>query len=103
VFAPSRMFGCGISDLRIDQGIHNLLALMDYVNYDHKDGKVMLISLRALHLEAGVGYQIMECPENKLSYLCPTWLTELRDFSGQNEIGINIRRARLPILSQVRD
>ena len=69
---PSRIFGCGISDLRIDQGIHNLLALMDYVNNDHKDGKVMLISLRALHLEAGVGYQIMECPEKQLSYLNKT-------------------------------
>ena len=72
VLAPTRMLRCGIADLRIDQGIHNLPALMEDVNSGHKDGKVMLISLCALQFEAGVGYQIMGCPEKQLSYLYKT-------------------------------
>jgi hypothetical protein len=55
VFAPTIMCGCRITDIRIESGAQNLSTRMDFVSSGYKGDHVMLISLRALQLEAGVG------------------------------------------------
>ena len=41
VFAPIRLFGCGMCDLRIEQGLAQINALLDYIGTGHKIGDVM--------------------------------------------------------------
>ena len=47
-FAPHEVFGCGLIDLRVEQGLLQIQSLLDYVGTDQKVGRVMLISLRHL-------------------------------------------------------
>jgi hypothetical protein len=45
-FAPIRLVGCGMCDLRIEQGLPQINALLDYIaGTGHKIGDVMAISL----------------------------------------------------------
>jgi hypothetical protein len=53
-FAPIRLFGCGMCDLHIEQGLAQINALLDYIGTGHKIGDVMAISLRSLQVEAGI-------------------------------------------------
>jgi hypothetical protein len=54
-FAPIRLFGCGICDLCIQQGLAQINALLDdYIGTGHRIGDVMAISLRSLQVEAGI-------------------------------------------------
>ena len=53
-FAPQHVFGVGIYDVRIEQGLAQIQAILDYIGTDHKVGKVILIYLRQLQAEAGV-------------------------------------------------
>ena len=48
-FAPAPVFGIGLVDLRVKQGLlFHVQALLDYVGMEHKVGNVMLILLRHL-------------------------------------------------------
>ena len=43
-FAPAREFGCGL-DLRIEQGLLHIQALLDFAGTGHRISEVMLILL----------------------------------------------------------
>ena len=79
-FAPIHVFGCGLLDLRLEQGLAHIQSLLDYVGTDHKVGRVMLISLWQLQVEAGVSYDLMLHPNVSLPYLTDCWLVCLRRF-----------------------
>ena len=68
-FAPLRVFGVALTDIRIDQGVYGIKALLDFVGTDQKAGNCMIISLRHLQLEAGVDYHLFENTKPKLSYV----------------------------------
>ena len=38
-FIPKSVFGCGLVDLRVEQGLTQLQSLLDYVGTDHKGGE----------------------------------------------------------------
>ena len=46
-------------DLRIEEGLSQINALLDYIGTGHKIGDVMAISLRSLHVEAGISSDIL--------------------------------------------
>jgi hypothetical protein len=53
-FAPLSVFGCGLIDLQVEQGLLQIQSLLDYVGARQRVGLVMLISMRHLQVEAGV-------------------------------------------------
>ena len=61
-FAPLSDFGCGLIDLRVEQGLTQIQAFLDYVGTQQRAGLVMLISLRHLQVEAGVSFDLLEFP-----------------------------------------
>ena len=79
-FAPIHVFGCGLLDLRLEQGLAHIQSLLDYVGTDHKVGRVMLISLWQLQVEAGVSYDLMLHPNVSLPYLTDCCFVCLRRF-----------------------
>ena len=46
LFAPTQEFGTGIHDIRVEQGLAQIQALLNFIGTGHKVGKVMHISYR---------------------------------------------------------
>jgi hypothetical protein len=59
-------------DLRIEQGLAQINALLDYIGTGHKIGDVMDISLRSLQVEAGTSSDILASPSKELHHYGPT-------------------------------
>jgi hypothetical protein len=103
VFAPQHVFGVGLYDLRIEQGLAQIQALLDYVGTAHKIGKVMLISLRQLQAEAGVSFDLFRIPTTPVCFLTDCWLVGVRNFCSLHGISLSIRNNRVPQLARVYD
>jgi hypothetical protein len=80
-FAPTHEFGIGLHDIRIEQGLAQIQAFLNYIGTGHKVGNVMLISYRNLQIEAGVSFELLKEPQTQLPYLTSCWLTSLLDHS----------------------
>ena len=102
-FAPTSVFGCGLIDLRVEQGLTQIQAFLDYVGTEQRVGLVMLISLRHLQVEAGVSFDLLLSPKPVLSYLTNCWILSLRRFCAQFDISLRARRNRIPTISRERD
>ena len=61
-FAPATVFGVGLVDLRIEQGLSQVQSLLNYIGTNHNVGRVMLISIRHLQVEAGVSVDLLQHP-----------------------------------------
>jgi hypothetical protein len=102
-FAPQKVFGCGLLDLQVEQGLTHIQSLLDYCCTDHKVGRVMLISLRHLEVEAGVSFNLLQQPHTKLSYLTKCWMVSLRQFCADFDISIRRKQNRLPNIARTHD
>ena len=94
-FAPTKVFGCGLIDLRIEQGLLQIQALLDYVGTEHRIGDVMVTSLRHLQVEAGVSFDVLQHPQLPLPYLTECWLVSLRRFCAESDISLRVNRNRV--------
>jgi hypothetical protein len=102
-FAPQKVFGCGLLNLQVEQGLTHIQSLLDYVGTDHKVGRVMLISLRHLQVEAGVSFDLLQQPRTTLSYLTNCWVVSLWQFCADFDISIRCKQNRLPNIARTHD
>ena len=102
-FAPIRLFGCGMCDLRIEQGLAQINALLDYIGTGHKIGDVMAISLRSLQVEAGISSDILAVPSKELTYVTDCWFLGLRKFCAKHRIRIHVKANRVPSSARQHD
>ena len=102
-FAPTQEFGTGLQDIRLEQGLAQIQALLNYIGTGHKVGKIMLISYRTLQIEAGVHFELLERPKTPLLYLTPCWITSLRSFCCRHDITITVKDNQVPELSRICD
>ena len=102
-FAPTQEFGTGLHDIRLEQGLAQIQALLNYIGTGHKVGRLMLISYRNLQIEAGVSFHLLEQPQTQLPYLTPCWLTSLRQFCSCHGITISVLQNKLPTASCIHD
>jgi hypothetical protein len=102
-FAPTQEFGTGLHDIRVEQGLAQIQALLNYIGTSHKVGRVMLISYRTLQIEAGVAFHLLENPQSPLSYLTPCWFTSLRHFCGRYNITVQVKENQVPQMSRTHD
>ena len=102
-FAPRKVFGCGLVDLRIEQGLCQIQAFLDYVGTDHKVGNVIIISLRHLQVEAGVSFDILCQPKTPLTYLTDCWVLSLRRFCAAHDISMRALKNKVPTISRIGD
>ena len=103
-FAPLHQFGVGLVDLRIEQGLSQAQSLLDYIGTDHKIGRVMLISLRHLQVEAGVSFDLPSQPAiSKVTYLTDCWLVSLRKFCAEYNVSFKVMKNRIPTISRIDD
>ena len=96
-FASLRLFGCGLWDLRIEQGLSQVQSILDYIGTDHKVGRVVLISLHSLQVEAGVSYDLLAVPNPPLPYLSECWLLSLRRFCAKYDVSLRVKLNKRPM------
>jgi hypothetical protein len=87
-FAPESMGGLDLRHLPTEQGLSQIRFLFEHVYNDTLTGKMMLISLESLQLEAGTASLLLTDPTPYLPYITPCWITSLRDFLRINQISI---------------
>jgi len=102
-FTPIRLFGCGMCDLRIEQGLAQINALLDYIGTGHKIGNVMTISLRSLQVEAGISSDILALPSKELTYVTDWWFLGLRKFCSNHSIRIHVKANQVPSSARQHD
>ena len=102
-FAPKGVFGVGLVDLRLEQGLCHIQSLLDYVGTDHKVGRVMVISLRHLQIEAGVSFDLLVQPTTSVSYLTNCWLVSLRKFCAEHTVSLTVAANRILAPSRIAD
>jgi hypothetical protein len=102
-FALIRLFGCGMCDLRIEQGLAQINALIDYTGTGHKIGDVMAISLRSLQVEAGILSDILAVPSKELTYVTDCWFLGLHKFCAKHHIRIHVKANRVPSSARLHD
>jgi hypothetical protein len=102
-FAPIRLFGCGMCDLRIEQGLAQINALLDYIGTGHKISDVMAMSLRSFQVEAGISSDILAVPSKELTYVTDCWFLGLHKFCAKHRIRIHVKANRVPSSARLHD
>jgi hypothetical protein len=101
-FAPrKKVLGGGLIDLRVDEGIQKMMALVDHVVPSQPTGDAMLISLSHAQLEAGVGYHLLDHSSTTIPHLTVCWIAGLWQFLGRHAISIYLRQAQMVQLEHV--
>ena len=90
-------------DLRIEQGLAQINALLDYIGTGHEIGDVMAISLRSLQVEAGISSDILASPSKELTYVTDCWFLGLRKFCAKHRIRIHVKANRVPSSARQHD
>jgi hypothetical protein len=68
-------------DLFIEQGIHQVTALVGHIRETQsKTGNMMKIELDWCHLQAGTGDHLLENPCTQIDYIETCWIMSIRDF-----------------------
>jgi hypothetical protein len=83
-------------DLRIEQGLCQIQAFLDYVDTDHKVGNVIIISLCHLQVEAGVLFDILCQPKTPLTNLTDCWVLSLFRFCAAHGISLRAMKTKFP-------
>jgi hypothetical protein len=78
--APTTLFGCGLLDSWLEQGLFHLQALLAYVGTDQKIWRAMNISLRSHQVEEGVSFNLLRQPKISVPHLSVCIMMQLRQF-----------------------
>lgn len=97
------MGGLDLHDLRVEQGVACVLLFMRHVYNDTETGKMLLIALKYLQMEAGTEAQILRDTVTPLGYITQCWLTVMRNFMGQHQMNLQLTNSWNFFLSRAND
>jgi hypothetical protein len=83
---PREFGGLQFRDLYVEQGIGRIMTLLKHVYNKTEVGKMILIKLHSLQLEAGSEHLLLTDTTTPLPYVTKCWLTEIRRFMRQLQI-----------------
>ena len=89
-FGPLMMGGLAMKDLYIEQGIARIRGLLSHIFNSTDTGKMMLITIHNLQMEAGTERPILNDPTISLPYLTEGWVTSTRKFLSQHQIQVEL-------------
>ncbi len=70
-FGPQELGDLALHNLPVEQGISRVMMLLDHIYKGSETGKLVLIPLHSLQLEAGTDQRLLAEPIPKLSYITP--------------------------------
>ena len=104
VFGPQESGGLGLRHLFAEQGSIKAITLIQQVRTDRSLGKMIQIQLRWAQKVSGISTPILEDTTTSLPHLRDEkWLTTLREFLAESELGIRMAEARCPMMKRESD
>jgi hypothetical protein len=79
IYGPEELFGFGIHDYYIEQGIRQLTALVGHIRQDSETGRMMRIELQWCQIQAGTSKYLLGDPLDPIDYIETCWMC-IRDF-----------------------
>ena len=80
IYGPPALFGIGLHDYYIEQGIHQLLAFFGHTRQDSETSKMMQIELQWCQVQAGTRKHLLAEPSDAIDYIETCWIMSIRDF-----------------------
>ena len=87
---PNELGGLNLVDLRTETGIARIKFLRNAIYSNSEAGRLLILSIKATQMEAGIGEHILLHPDIQIPYVTNTWITSLRTFLSHHSIKINI-------------
>jgi hypothetical protein len=79
-YKPVVFGGLAIPTVYVEQGIAKVGHILRHMSSESEPGRLIMISLRAAQLEAGVLWDILEQPE-QIPHMSNSWIKALMDLS----------------------
>ena len=83
VYGPRSSGGLGFRHAFTEQGIGHLLKLIQSLRTNGQSKSLLLLTIHWLHVNAGVGYNLLQYPSRPCPHLEGTWLRSTREFLEQ--------------------
>jgi hypothetical protein len=90
VFGPRDMGGLELRDLYVEQGVAQIMLIMEHVYNETETGRLLTISLDTLQMEAGTSGLLLMDTLPSLRYLPNCWIQSLRDFLRSNNLQLHL-------------
>ena len=100
VYGPPSLFGIGIHDLNIEQGIKQVSALVGHLRQDSETGKMMQIELQWCQLQSGTRNPLLTNTEIPIDYIETCWIMGIRDFLRTFDLKIDLTDECTPCATQ---
>jgi hypothetical protein len=85
-WGPLGFGGLNLRDLFTEQGTLRIKSLMEHIYHDTETGKMIMIALQSLQMEAGILVHLLTDPTPLLVYTEPCWILATRDFMATNQL-----------------
>jgi hypothetical protein len=98
VYGPSELFGFGMHDYYIKQGICQLTALVGHIRQDSETGRLIRIELQWCQVQSGTATHLLGETKDPIDYSETCWIMSIRDFLRTYGLRIEITRTPLPAI-----
>ena len=85
-WGPLEFGGLTLRDLFTEQGTLRIKSLMEHVYHNTETGRMIMIALQSLQMEAGISAHLLTDPTPLLVYTEPCWISATRDFMATNQL-----------------
>ncbi len=90
VYGPKEMGGLNLRDLVVEQGISQVVALLEHLYNQTEMGRMILILLATLQMEAGSEGPLLYNTTPTLSYITACWIGSIRNFFCKHQLQLQI-------------
>ena len=87
-WGPLEFGGLTLRDLFTEQGTLRIKSLMEHVYHDTETGRMIMIALQSLQMEAGISAHLLTDPTPLLVYTEPCWILATRDLMATNQLSL---------------
>ena len=87
-YGPLEFGGLTFRDLFTEQGTLRIKSLMEHIYHDTETGKMIMIALQSLQMEAGISAHLLTDPTPLLVYTEPCWISATRDFMATHQLSL---------------
>ena len=96
VYGPPELFGLGMHDYYIEQGIKQVATLVGHIRQTSDTSHMIRIELQWCRLQAGTALSLLTHPEVSIDYIKTCWIMGVRDFLHTYGFKIDFSRTTLP-------
>jgi hypothetical protein len=103
IYGPKELFGFGIHDFYIEQGIRQLTALVGHIRQNSETGNMMRIELQWCQVQAGTAKHLLGNPSDTIDYIETCWIMCIRNFLRTYDLRIDLSYTPIPTIQCVND